>query len=100
MRLSPSRLKVIGQFLEGKATEFAGADLMRATGLASGSLYPILYSLEQAGVLESRWEEQEPATLGRPRRRLYRLTGAGEQAAREAAVEFEPLFRWARSVER
>ena len=56
-----------------------GYDLSRETALKSGTLYPILMRLEQHGWLEATWEE-EPAP-GRPRRHLYRLTGAGAEEA-------------------
>ena len=49
---------------------------------AHGTLYKALGRMEAAGLLESRWEEPDLALVeGRPRRRLYRLTGAGERAA-------------------
>lgn len=52
-----------------------GYDLARETALSSGTLYPILMRLEQAGWLEARWED-EPAP-GKPRRHLYRFTATG-----------------------
>lgn len=57
-----------------------GYDLSRETDLKSGTLYPILMRLEQQGWLEAVWED-EPAP-GRPRRHLYRLSGAGVEEAR------------------
>ena len=39
--------------------------------------YPILFRLERAGWLESRWEDGDPKALGRPRRRLYQVTALG-----------------------
>jgi DNA-binding PadR family transcriptional regulator len=54
-----------------------GYDLARATGLASGTLYPILIRLEERGLLEARWEMGE----GRPRH-VYRLTPDGLAYAR------------------
>jgi PadR family transcriptional regulator PadR len=54
---------------------------VKATKLQSGTLYPILIRLEDAGWLESRWEETSASELGRPRRRLYLLTGLGTRAA-------------------
>lgn len=59
-----------------------GYDICRETGLASGTLYPILGRLADKGLLETRWEQDPPE--GRPRRHLYRLTAAG--AARAAEV--------------
>jgi PadR family transcriptional regulator PadR len=46
-----------------------------------GTLYKVLDRLEVDGFLESRWEDPETATAeGRPRRRLYSLTGVGAEA--------------------
>lgn len=62
-----------------------GFDLMDATGLASGTVYPALRRLEEARLLRGRWEEAPAAHRGgRPQRRFYELTKAGEVAAREA----------------
>ena len=48
---------------------------------AHGTLYKALARLETAGFLTSRWEDPLIALeAGRPRRRLYRLTGVGEAA--------------------
>jgi PadR family transcriptional regulator PadR len=48
---------------------------------AHGTLYKALARLERGGLLESCWEApDEAAAEGRPRRRLYRVTGAGAQA--------------------
>lgn len=48
---------------------------------AHGTLYKALARLEDAGLLTSRWEEHELAEeAGRPRRRLYRVTSAGQAA--------------------
>ena len=58
-----------------------GYDIARETGLASGTLYPILGRLADRGLLETRWEEDPPD--GRPRRHLYRLTAAGAVRALE-----------------
>ncbi len=90
-RLSQPALKVLRAFLEAYAenvrAELAGADLMKAARLASGTLYPILLRLERAGVLTSRWETERPEDLGRPRRRFYRITPSGVQLAQEALDE-------------
>jgi PadR family transcriptional regulator, regulatory protein PadR len=46
-----------------------------------GTLYKALQRLEEAGLLESQWEDPDiAASEGRPRRRLYSVTGAGERA--------------------
>jgi PadR family transcriptional regulator, regulatory protein PadR len=62
-----------------------GFDILDATGLPSGTVYPILRRLETAGVVKSRWEAvQRARDEGRPPRRYYELTGAGAEALREA----------------
>lgn len=48
---------------------------------AHGTLYKALGRMEKAGLLESEWEDPElAAEEGRPRRRLYWVTGAGATA--------------------
>lgn len=48
---------------------------------AHGTLYKALGRLETAGLLASDWEAPELASAaGRPRRRLYEITGATERA--------------------
>jgi PadR family transcriptional regulator len=65
-----------------------GYDLAKETGLASGTLYPILTRLEQRGALEARW--QRPERPGRPARHGYRLTGEGRRLAQETVPALEP----------
>jgi DNA-binding PadR family transcriptional regulator len=51
---------------------------------ARGTLYKALDRLERRGLLASRWEDADIAmSEGRPRRRLYRVTAAGESALAE-----------------
>ena len=59
-----------------------GLELARATGLASGTLYPILIRLADRGFLLSEW--RAPERPGRPQRHVYRLTPAGLAAAEQA----------------
>lgn len=60
-----------------------GYDLMKETGLSSGTLYPLLMRMGDQGLVEAEW--REPAQPGRPPRHAYRLTSAGLALAR--AVE-------------
>ena len=62
-----------------------GFDLLEATDLPSGTVYPLLRRLDDAGLVRSHWEPVERARHeGRPPRRYYELTGAGAEALREA----------------
>lgn len=55
---------------------------------AHGTLYRSLNRLEEAGLLESRWEDPHVAAEeGRPLRRLYTVTAAGEEALARASRE-------------
>jgi DNA-binding PadR family transcriptional regulator len=51
-----------------------------------GTLYKALSRLEDFGLLSSRWEDAAAAE-GRPRRRLYDLTGQGAQVAERARAD-------------
>jgi DNA-binding PadR family transcriptional regulator len=54
---------------------------------AHGTLYKALGRMEKAGLLASRWEDPLVAAgAGRPRRRLYQVTAAGEAALARAAT--------------
>jgi DNA-binding PadR family transcriptional regulator len=67
-----------------------GFDVMDATGLPSGTVYPALRRLEALRYVESNWEAGEPARkASRPRRRYYALTKRG----REQLVEAEARYR-------
>ena len=58
-----------------------GYPIMKQTGLASGTLYPLLMRLRDAGLIEAEW--QAPAAPGRPARHAYRITATGLEAAAE-----------------
>jgi PadR family transcriptional regulator, regulatory protein PadR len=69
-----------------------GLDIMEATGLPSGTVYPALRRLERDGLVESKWEPEDQATASqRPPRRYYEVTHSGKTAAR-AATERYPLL--------
>jgi DNA-binding PadR family transcriptional regulator len=85
MRRSTQTTTLLAEFLrEGGEQWRYGYDLSRATGLASGTLYPILIRLADRGMLETSWESTtEAAGTGRPPRHMYRLTQEGQRYARQ-----------------
>ena len=91
-RITGPVLKVLGALMSSGRFELSGADIARATKLASGTLYPILFRLERAGWLESHWEAGDPEALGRPRRRFYCVTALGARSAKAAVEDLEPAF--------
>jgi DNA-binding PadR family transcriptional regulator len=69
-----------------------GFDIMDATGLPSGTVYPILRRLDREGLLESNWEEHIKAQREqRPPRRYYAITEAGERMLHAAADRYRTL---------
>jgi DNA-binding PadR family transcriptional regulator len=60
-----------------------GYDLMKETGLLSGTLYPLLMRMTDQGLVEAEW--RQPTQRGRPARHVYRLTAAGLALARPVA---------------
>jgi len=77
---------VLRALLADPAREMYGFEVTRATGLPSGTVYPILARLKDAGWLTVRDEGIIPQEEGRPQRRYYKLTGKGIAEAREATA--------------
>jgi PadR family transcriptional regulator, regulatory protein PadR len=92
--MTTSVLKVLSAMLADTAAERYGLDLIHDTGLASGTLYPILVRLERSGWVTAQWEDIDPVAEGRPSRRYYRLTPHGAETARhELALLHQQLSR-------
>ena len=69
-----------------------GFEIMDASGLPDGTVYPALRRLEGAGHLASAWEDEAKAhKLGRPPRREYRLTGSGRQMLANARARYRGI---------
>jgi len=88
-RLSGPTLKVLKVFLDAPREQRSGAAISREVKIGSGTLYPLLARLEQAGWLASEWEAVDPSVAGRPRRRYYALTALGRDKARAAFDELQ-----------
>ena len=82
---SPHTRRVLAMLANAGAGWLHGYDIVRATGIRSGTLYPMLIRLEAQGLLEAEW--QAPAEPGRPPRHAYRLTAQGARVARALAAE-------------
>ena len=69
-----------------------GFDIIAVTGLPSGTVYPALRRLEDAGWLGSRWEEHRVAQRElRPPRKYYDITKSGEVALAAALERYHSL---------
>jgi PadR family transcriptional regulator, regulatory protein PadR len=80
--ITPKMAIVLKVFLEDPGQPRYGFELMKLTGMASGSLYPMLARLEGAGWLSRGRENVDPRAAGRPARTNYTITGAAVAAAR------------------
>ena len=87
--LSVSALAVLGAVSRGVRHGF---DIMDATDLPSGTVYPVLGRLERDGYVRSKWESPAIAQREkRPPRRYYEITAAGSRALAESAEHYRTL---------
>ena len=69
-----------------------GFDIMDVTGLPSGTVYPALRRLEEAGYVKSKWEKHAIAQQElRPPRKYYELTKVGKEILVEAIQRYRLL---------
>lgn len=71
-----------------------GYELMERTGIAAGTLYPMLIRLCDQGKLEARWIASPHE--GRPPRHAYRLTSSGLALARAVGTDEVPSITLAK----
>lgn len=86
-KMSKAKAAVLTELLNRPTEAHWGYDLMKRTGLSSGTLYPMLSQLEQAGWVHGDWELDQKVHGGPPRR-AYRLTGEGMRNAPAVITEF------------
>jgi len=71
-----------------------GFDVIALTGLASGTVYPALRRLEDAGCVASQWEDHRVAQREvRPARKYYQITEPGQEALAAALLRYRALRR-------
>ncbi len=93
-RLGPATIEVLQAIAGGHRYGF---EIMEATGLAGGTVYPALAALERDGLVGSSWEDPAVAQREkRPPRRYYTVARKGELALRS---ELDRLQRLRRVVE-
>ena len=91
MALSYTAIFVLQALAQGHRFGF---DIMDATALPSGTVYPALRRLEAPGLVSSSWEDDEQARkANRPRRRNYQLTKAGREQLVEAEARYRAVAR-------
>ena len=71
-----------------------GFDIIDATRLRSGTVYPLLRRFEDANLVRSEWEDVEIARgENRPPRKYYELTGAAQPMLDLARSRYPTLTR-------
>jgi DNA-binding PadR family transcriptional regulator len=91
VRTTQSTALVLHALLNGHRHGF---DIMAASGLASGTVYPILRRLEREGIARARWEAvSEARDAQRPPRRYYELSSSGVRVARDMVAAAMPRLR-------
>jgi DNA-binding PadR family transcriptional regulator len=93
IRITMPVAQVLAAFVADPDGDRYGLELLRTTGLASGTLYPILARLSDAGWLDKRWEEVDAAAAGRPARAYYRIAPQALSPARQHLAELHEQTR-------
>lgn len=85
-RQPSKQMRLVLAFLSRQRSEWRhGYDVLKDTGLSSGTLYPLLMRMTDNGLVEAEWHP--PAQPGRPPRHVYRLTADGLALALRLAAE-------------
>jgi PadR family transcriptional regulator PadR len=96
-KMTVQTLSVLRLMLDDPTHEYYGWELCQEAGLQSGTVYPILARLEEAGWLTSGKEviDKVAQSQQRPRRprRFYRLTTDGAERARVALAEAQQALQ-------
>lgn len=86
MRMTYAAAAVL-QALEGGLRH--GFDIVEATGIRGGTVYPLLRRLESEGLVASEWERPEIGRReGRPSRKYYRLLPSANEALARARARY------------
>jgi PadR family transcriptional regulator PadR len=82
-RPSSQTVAVLTALASERGAWLYGLEIAEATGLQSGTLYPILLRLDERGMLDSKW--LPPERPGTPARHAYRLNSAGRALLAQSA---------------
>jgi PadR family transcriptional regulator len=88
-RVTAQTARLLEVMLSDPSRDWYGLELMDLADLHSGTAYPLLHRLQEEEWLSSTREQIDPSAAGRPRRRLYRLTGIGQVGAEQALARRE-----------
>ncbi len=94
MRITPQTAVALRVLLQAPEVGVYGLQLAQIVKLPTGSVYPILARLENAGWIIGEWEPREQAAAAgrRRRRRYYRLTPRGRRVANTVLQEADAAW--------
>jgi PadR family transcriptional regulator, regulatory protein PadR len=94
VRITPQTAVVLKALRDAPKDGLYGLQVADAVHLPTGSIYPILLRLEQAGWVIGVWEDpqQVAAEKRRRRRRFYVLTALGRRLAGDAIQRIEAVW--------
>ncbi|MCA8998736.1 MAG: helix-turn-helix transcriptional regulator [Planctomycetaceae bacterium] len=72
-----------------KQLEHRGEGALR---LREGTIYPVLYRLESAGLIRAKWDDSEEDRRG-PRRKVYSLTRKGTRRLAESREQWQQFVQ-------
>ncbi len=99
--LTPAVFHILLALVEGERHGYAimrevAEDTGQSFSMGPGTLYGTLKRMLEAGLVEECGERADPA-LNEERRRYYRITASGKQAAIEEAKRLDALVRLAKT---
>ena len=62
-----------------------------------GTVYPVLYRLEEAGHIKGEWEEGPTDRRG-PRRRIYKLTAKGRRGLKQQRDQWRQFSQFVNGI--
>jgi PadR family transcriptional regulator PadR len=76
LRITLPLVRILGALYDSPTPRY-GRELVDLTHFPSGTIYPLLHRLVDAGVVDRNTEDGDPFDLGRPLRIYYTLTSRG-----------------------
>lgn len=70
-------LRILELFIANDKSSYCGSDVMRFLNLPSGTVYPLLTRMTNAGWLNRELENVNPKLVGRPAKRFYQISSTG-----------------------
>lgn len=89
MKISGKSMEILLILASDPDREYSGYEIGKQLSMPSGTLYPLLLKIEQAGLLTTKWEDGDPKILGRPRRRYHKISGQGVRSLQNHMRKFD-----------